>query len=175
MTLRTTLRRLVEIVRETCPGEPAYVSVQQGRTVVSVARRDTDTVVLAYADGGVTATKAYLKQEGVEAHDGAWFADGMPQDMGTRVWIGAVSYRSDEPKPGLWVDAFPVRPSAGDVLEAMYAEFQDEGLVPEGKLDAFLAQVEPNVVILEPDEIEGMLVRHTVTAQPREASPRELD
>lgn len=175
MTLRTTLKRLVEIVRDECPGEPAYVSLQQGRTVVTLARKTDGVVVLAYAEGGVTVTKAYLEQEGIEAHDGAWYDDGMPQDQGTRVWIGAVAYRSDEPKPGLWVDAFPVRPSPGDVLEALYAEFQDEGLVPEGKLDAFLAQVEPNVVILEPDEIEGMLVRHSVTAQPREGSPREMD
>ncbi|MBS1709255.1 MAG: hypothetical protein JSS65_11130 [Armatimonadetes bacterium] len=175
MTLKTTLRRLIDIVKTECPTEPAYVSLQQGRTVVTVARQDTDTVVHAYAEGGVSQTKAYLEQEGVEAHDGAWFQDGMPEDQGTKVWIGAVAYKSDEPKPGLWVDAFPIRPSAGDVLASMYQEFEDEGLVPPDKLDAFLVAVEPNVVILEPDEIEAMLVRHTVTAQPHTGSTRELD
>lgn len=175
MTLQTTLARLMDIARNECPDEAAYVSVQAGRTVVTLAHRKKDTVIVAFAEAGVSQTKAYLEQEGVESQDGAWFDDGIPQDMGTRVWIGAVAYKSDEPKPGLWVDAFPVRPSAGDVLETMYAEFVAEGLVPSGKLDSFLTAVEPNVVILEPDEIEGMLVGHSVTAQPRDVSSREMD
>lgn len=118
-------------------------------------------LVRAETGQGIEMVRARLAKEGFAVQDGLWSSEAESEaGPSTSFWIAAVSYISHDHKPGLWVDALPHKPAAGEVVAAMYEEFRTAGEVQEMDLDTFIKALDPNVVILDPEEQELFVLRH---------------
>jgi len=128
---------------------------------VSVANPDRNLLLRSDSGYTIAETRKRLEKQGFECFDGLWSADGEGGEMPSAAyWISAVSYKSGEGKPGLWVDAVPHRPLVGDVLKAMYEEFRGQGELEGVDLDAFIRLLDPTVIILDPGEQDQFVQRH---------------
>ncbi len=131
--------------------------------VCRVTCANPDRNLLLRADSGytITETRKRLEKQGFECFEGMWSSEAEGGALPSAAyWIAAVSYKSQEGKPGLWVDAVPHRPLVGDVLKSMYEEFRGHGELEGVDLEAFIRLLDPNVIILDPGEQDQFVQRH---------------
>ncbi len=160
MTLHVPFEQFAKTVQRMLEGKDAFVSTHGYGALATAADPQKGILILSQTDHAPAAAKAKLTHAGLEVHDGAWrAADTLDAEMEEicEAYIAAVSYKSGEAKPGVWVDAHPAQPTEVQVLRAMYDEFRETGELPDVSFEEFVRLSEPNVVIVTPNEIHSYL------------------
>jgi hypothetical protein len=140
----------------------AWIARVGGRVRITSADPARSLLVRCDTGMGLEACRSHLAGIGFECRDGLWSSEAESEAQPTSdFWVAAVSYRSKESRPGLWVDALPHRPVPGEVLSAMYEEFRASGELEGVEFEAFIKEIEPNLLILDPDEQVQFALRHT--------------
>jgi hypothetical protein len=124
--------------------------------IVSAGQGDKKMVVVSSVQMSLEDAKAKLHSEGMHVYDGLWsIADDF--EMVDMPFLGAVSYRANKEKTGVWVEAYPEHPTETRVLQDLYQEFTDSGEIGEISFDQFEASAQASVVVLSPDQLETFL------------------
>ncbi len=140
----------------------AYVSSEASQRVVTIGDPASHVVIQAESDMPYTQVAAALTEQGLLVAHGRWLPDPLAGELQIQeqTWVAAVAYKSVEEKPGLWVHGYRGEPSVGDVLRDFYEEMSAESGLNQMPLDEFLSAVEPNVVVLSPDELAAYAEGH---------------
>jgi hypothetical protein len=155
MILRVAYDHIVDELRARLPGQPAYIGLVAGLSVVSGGDTAEGFTLYALCRQGTEVARAHLLEAGIEVRTGSWVTPGDLVDVDdepARYWVATVGYRGRDPKPGVWMDAFPAEPTPAEVLRAIYQEFRETGELVETSFEEFLRLAHPNVVVLGPDE-----------------------
>lgn len=157
MALRLAVpwERFVEEVRTRLPGVAVYLEADAYGCSVTAGHPGLGLIVESRCPAGMAGAREALSAAGLEARIGRWSLDGeggahWHRGAGTCPWVAAVAYVSREPKPGLWMDAYPTEPSPTQVLRAIYEEFRETGELPPVAFEEFIRYAQPNVEVLSP-------------------------
>ncbi len=147
--------RFAEEARRHCPGAVAYLRSAAESTLVSAFDPGSRVLVRSSTTLPIDQAQNALLGAGLQVGQGHWVAgEGHEDDALSRpLWVAAVSYRSHEDRPGLWVDASFEERSAGDVLNHLHEEFRREGSLSDVPIEDFIRLADPNVVLLSPDDL----------------------
>ncbi len=156
MVLRVTLEEFAEAVRRYAAGAEVFVANAANGVTLTARNPKDDVMVSSHSERPMTEICPMLEKAGLKVCEGEWQPD--PGPSGT-VYVAAVAYRSRETMPGLWVDCFPTVPTQMDVLKALYDEFVQTGDINGVSFDKFVQQVQPNVLILGPEELAAFASR----------------
>ncbi|MDR3691533.1 MAG: hypothetical protein P4L46_19290 [Fimbriimonas sp.] len=162
MTLNVPFEQFAETVQRVLETKEAYVSAAGAGCLVSAADVGKGFIVASRTDQTAAATKAKLEPAGFTVYDGAWTLAVDSQfhaEPQAEAFIAAVSYRSGETTPGVWVDAFPTMPTQVQVLRALYDEFRQTGELPDVSFEEFVRLSDPNVVVVTPNDVQSFLER----------------
>ncbi len=153
MVLQIALEQLAETMTQMGVSGPVFVSGRGSHSFVTAADPSRSLLIQCTAPRSCEEMKGWLAEKKIASLDGVWSQDGLTiPSATTSFWIAAVAYKSQESKPGLWVDALPFKPTVGDVLNKIYEEFRSSGDMEGMSLEEFLQRTEPNVIILDPEE-----------------------
>ena len=156
MTLRVPFDGFVEAVRRNLSTHDAYVYSDKARVVVSAGQGDKKMVVISSAKMTIDEAKTKLHGEGLHVFDGLW-SIGDDFELMEMPYLGAVSYRANKEKTGVWIEAYPELPSESRVLQDLFEEFQETGELGEMTYDQFEEGAQATVVVLTPDQLETFL------------------
>lgn len=162
MTLHVPFDQFAKTVTHFLSTKDVFVSAQGFGSLLTAAQPEKGLLIVCHADSAPTSTKEKLVQDGMTCFEGAWKLsdDVTTEEEGlTEAYIAAVSYKSGESMPGVWVDAHRTLPSQVQVLRVMYDEFRETGELPEVSFEEFVRLSEPNVVIVSPHEIQRFVDR----------------
>ncbi|MBS1706864.1 MAG: hypothetical protein JST40_13435 [Armatimonadetes bacterium] len=153
MTLSVSYELFKDEVLKRLPGERVYISREHGESVLTAGGPSTAMIVRTSVNKLVEEIRKDLQPE-IETHLGRWSegsqtGDEPPLDL----FIGGVSYQSNENRPGLWLDAYRTEPSVQEVLKNFHHEFVQSGDAGDLSFEDFLAFAHPNVVVYGPNEI----------------------
>ena len=160
MTLNVPFDQFAKTIERVLGLSEAYVTVSSGTCIVSSAVPEKAIIVVSKTDHELAIVKAKLHHQGITLHEGSWSLEVEPIGASTENvmgYIAAVSYRSGESTPGVWVDAYATLPTQVQVLRALYDEFRETGELPEVSFEEFVRLADPNVVIVAPNEIQSFL------------------
>jgi len=155
VTLEISLERFAEEVQRRMPGETAYVRSTSSGVVITAARPEKALVLRAVSGRARPEIESFLKAAGLTVAPGGWSAGEVEIEEQTLegVYVAAVSYRSRESTPGVWMDAYPSEPTVQEVLTNMYREFDQNGEIADVSFEDFMRLAHLNVVILKPEEL----------------------
>jgi hypothetical protein len=156
MTLRVPFDGFVEAVRRNLSTHDVYVHSDRARVVVSAGQGDKQMVVISSASMTIEEAKKRLHGEGLHVFDGLW-SIGDDFELMDMPYLGAVSYRANKERTGVWLEAYPELPTETRVLQDLYEEFRETGELGELTFDQFEAGAQATVVVLSPDEIDTFL------------------
>lgn len=154
MVLLVPMERFAEEARARFPGERVYVSTQAGRSLATVGA--AGTIVQAEAPEGAETVRRRLESDGLKVAQGRWVVDDEAAELDRHrpLYVAAVSYRSSEDRPGLWVDAYHREPSAGEVIDRFYDEMVQQGRAGNVTQEEFERLAGPNVVVVDPETLQ---------------------
>ena len=156
MTLRVPFDGFVEAVRRNLSTHDAYVHSDNARVIVSAGQGDKKIVVLSSVQMSLEEAKSKLHEAGLHVFEGLWSV-GDDLELLEMPFLGAVSYRANKEKTGVWIEAYPEEPSETRVLQDMYEEFKESGELGEVTFDQFELAAQASVVVLSPDKVETFL------------------
>lgn len=169
MVLRVAFDKFGETVGKFTREKLVSVAKTHGKTSVSAAILDKCILIVARTNESVDDVKLALSKDGMDVIDGEWTSDEVGcGDWGVRdidVFVASVAYKSREDMPGLWVEAFPFEPNQGEVLRALYEDFEQTGDIENMSFEDFERQAAPNVVVLSPDDLRRFASQRTVNQQ----------
>lgn len=114
----------------------------------------TDRVVVSAQTGvAMQEAEAVLRDAGLPIRRGTWTLDESDDHL-RAVTVAAIAYRSEDAKPGLWLDAYHGNRTEGEVIKAMYDELMANQEARTMPLEEFTKLLEPNVLILGPAELQ---------------------
>ena len=151
VTLRVPFDGFAEAIKRFGGGTVAYVEAQGTQTVLTASMAGSCIVSVAHLS--VDRTMEKLQQQGIQCAPGRWIVDGSEEFGVAAPFVAAVAYKTDEDRPGLWVDAYEQAPNDMDVLRAMYEEFTATGQVGEMDFESFLNEVKATVVVVSPEQL----------------------
>ena len=157
MTLQVPLADFMETIDRILNLKEAYISrISQG-ALVTAASISTGVSVVSLSKLDPDHVRAELEGKGVKCREGAWHTEISSEIFASDepLYVGAVSYRTGEDKPGIWVDAYWFQPTQVQVLRSIYEEFRATGEVEDVPFEEFVRQANPNVVILGPNELSS--------------------
>ncbi len=162
MILRVPFEGFADAVRRCTSGEEAYVTNRNGLVWATAGEPGKGIIVAAAADVAPEEARKRLKDAGLMVHDGSWRESDSDASLeeGGQTHVAAVAYRSGEPSPGLWMDAFPSPVTQSQVLRAMYEEMVQNGEIDEVGFEEFVRVAEPNVVVLSPEEVAAYAAKN---------------
>lgn len=138
-----------------------YLSRKGAGVVATIGEPSHHLVIQAESMLGYAEASAELTKQGLLVAHGRWLPDPLAGEIQIEesIWVASVAYRSATEKPGLWVHGYRGEPSVGDVLRDFAAELSEEAGLTETPTEVFLAQADPNVVIVGPDELSSFAGR----------------
>ena len=157
MTLQVPLSDFAETIERILKLKEAYISrVSQG-VLVTAASAENAVSVVALTKFEPDQVKSVLESAGVTCREGAWHTEVSTELFATEepLYVGAVSYKTGDDKPGVWVDAYSFQPTQVQVLWFIYEEFRSTGELRDLPFEEFVRQANPNVVILGPNELRS--------------------
>ena len=157
MTLTVPFEQFVSEVKSRLPKQPVYLRWKSGRLFASSADPKLPLAIISTGALSLREAEKVMSDAGLEVRAGAW-GTGEPEDE-TPFWLGVVAYKSDEEKPGLWVEAFQQEPVPTFVVETMLEEFHRHGIVTDMTLEAFTAQAYLNTMVFAPEELAAMAAK----------------
>lgn len=162
MTLHVPFEQFAKTVERLLDVKEAFVAPHGHGSRATAANAAKGILVVCHTDHPPDTAKLKLKHSGLELFDGGWSASEEPaaaaEDL-CEAYVAAVSYKSSESMPGVWIDAHPTQPTAVQVLRLMYDEFRETGELPDVSFEEFVRLSEPNVIVVSPNEIQGYLER----------------
>ena len=164
MTLQVPFEQFPKTVQRLLETKEVFLSAHGHGTLATAADTLKGILILSHTDHALAAAKSKLKHAGLEPFEGVWKLTDDIQAEGAEVceaYIAAVSYKSAESMPGVWVDAHRMLPTEVQVLRVMYDEFRETGELPDVSFEEFVRLSEPNVVIVSPNEILSFLEKKT--------------
>lgn len=153
MVLRVATEDFPEAVRRYAQTGEVFISESSGTTTMSAVAPETGVIVTASSDLSVPEVKKLLAAADLSVKEGEWTRHAEVPTLD--LFVVAVSYRSKDPSPGLWVSAYHRQPTVMDVLRAVYDEFVETGEASKASFEHFLNSAKPNVLILSPDELRA--------------------
>ena len=162
MTLHVPFEQFSKTVLRMLTTKDVFVSAHGSGTLVTATDGHNDVLVASHTDLTIAQTKVRLMEADLEPHDGVWKLGDLQEvdcDERCEAYISAVSYKSSESMPGVWVDAHRTQPTEVQVLRVMYDEFRETGELNEVSFEEFVRLSEPNVVIVPPYEIQRYLAK----------------
>jgi len=160
MTLLVPFDQFAKTVLRLLDTKEAFVSPKGSGSVATAASVNKSVLIVSPSDEPIEAARKHLTKGGLEVFEGIWSLSveiDAPEVAHRDAFIAAVSYKSGESTPGLWVDAYPERPTQVQVLRALYEEFRETGELPEVSFEEFIRLSEPNVVIVSPVDIQSFM------------------
>jgi hypothetical protein len=156
MTLLVEFDGFVEAVNRHIEKPVVYISHHENRTQLTCADPGKQIQIQSSTKSSVAEVQKALGAASITFANGEWISDAAAAKNGDAnpAYIAAISYRSGEDMPGVWVDAFGEQPSAAMALKGLYEEFRETGEVGEISFEEFVRLASPNVVIVSPLEIE---------------------
>jgi len=153
MVLKIELNRFAAEVRARTGQNVAYVSKVDGRTLATAGTENL--TIVAQSNKTLDEVQTMLGEAGLELHRGQWglTLDDVRLDD-EPLYVYAVAYRSEESRPGLWVDAGRLALSPSEVIERMFEEMRTTGELGEVTYEDFVNVLGANVVVLTPDQLE---------------------
>lgn len=132
-----------------------YLHTIGAKVIATLADPSSHMIVQSETRTTMEEAKAQAAEQGLLVHEGRWTADPMSGEINVQeqIWVAAVAYKSTEEKPGLWVQGYRGNPSAGDVLKDFFEEMAGEADLTGVSLDDFSQAVNPNIVVLGPNEL----------------------
>ncbi|MDX2065383.1 MAG: hypothetical protein SFX74_06540 [Fimbriimonadaceae bacterium] len=158
MTLQVPFEDFPATIKRLLGLSDAYLKAHPRGTLITAALPEGRIIVAAVADVTMRQAEHILERQGVTAWAGGWSSEGVLDAefvTSRRPYVAAVAYRTEEDRPGLWVDAYDDEPTELQVLEYMHREFVHTGQIDDLPFDDFLKLAQANVVCLSPDEIEN--------------------
>ena len=159
MTLNVPFDHFSKTVDRVLGTKDAYIQpVAKGCLIT--AGGEKGYVVASHSKYSKVTVKTKLEQCGMTAFDGFWTLNGaseIPENGGADAYLAAVAYKTGEPSPGVWVNAFATCPTQVQVLRALYDEFRETGEIGDVSFEEFVRLSEPNVVIVTPNEVQSFL------------------
>ncbi len=158
MVLQVEFQHLLEEINRLGLKPWVYVSAKGHRTLVSCGEPHQHLVIESITDLPIGAAQVELSNQGLLVAHGRWVPDPLAGEIQIEesISVASVAYISSETKPGLWVHAYRGVPTPGDVLKDFFLEMSQEAGLDNVPMEQFLQEVEPNVVILSPDEMVAM-------------------
>lgn len=156
MTLRVPYEGFVEAVRRNLSVHDAYVYSDNARVVLSAGQGDRKMVIISSSTQSIEEVRKMLHGEGLHVYEGLW-SIGDDFEMHELPYVGAVSYRANRDRTGVWVEAYPNAPTKARVLQDLFEEFKNSGDVGEMTYDQFESSIQASVVVLSPSQIETLL------------------
>ncbi len=156
MTLRVPFDGFVEAVRRNLSTHDAYVHSDNARVIISAGQGDKKMVVISSSQSPLDQVKSKLHGDGFHVYDGLW-SIGDDFELMEMPYLGAVSYRANKEKTGVWLEAYPEMPNGTMVLQDLYEEFKTSGEIGDITFDQFELNAQASVVILSPGQIETFL------------------
>ncbi len=153
MVLRVAAEDFPEAVRRYAQTDEVFVSESGGTVNISAVDPETGVIVSAFSELKLSAVQEMLGAAGMKVKEGEW--SRQPESALTEYYVAAVSYKSKDPSPGLWISAYPRQPTVMDVLRSVYDEFVETGEASKASFEQFLSSAKPNVLILSPDELRA--------------------
>ncbi|QYK53026.1 MAG: hypothetical protein KF824_12300 [Fimbriimonadaceae bacterium] len=157
MQLRTDWEGFIAELRNRWPNGATVYLARDGQFTLLTALDPSDkTIFSARVSDTLESLSAQLQGMGHDCRNGIWTTQSgatMLEDL----HIAAVAYKSDEKKPGLWVDCFPYLPTQSEVISKILEEFNADGTLETTDNDLFANIAVPNVVILTPAEIQQFI------------------
>ena len=154
MVLKVDLLKFSEAARVLLGTEEVFLSPRGSGTWVTAGNPAKDVLLACHSPLAPELVRAELARFNLKVYEGEWaLHDPGPTVEAHESWVAAVAYRSREPMPGLWMDAYADQPTAAQVLKAMFDEFRENGEVGEVTFEEFVRMAEPNVQILSPSQV----------------------
>ncbi len=161
MTLHTDLAGFLVEHKARLAESPVYVAVRASQTIVTSALADKGVLLVTQTKTPRSAVEATLRSAGIEPREGLWMEDGSPLVEHHPTWVAGVTYRGEGGLPGIWMDAWSLHPSEGDVLSRLYAEFLHDGVITDIGVDEFMRAAQTKVVILTPQDLIGFVEKNS--------------
>lgn len=163
---------LAEMQNRYPKGATIYLA-REGRNTV-LTHLDSRDRILFRCEHPVTLEEATaaLNTLGHTCQKGVWSTESEHQSL-EELYIAAVAYKSDETKPGIWLDAYDHQPNPSEVLANLLAEFNAEGTLNDADNETFTKIAHPNVVILSPDNIQNFLAKNQSPATFQSDEPEQ--
>ncbi|MCC7229540.1 MAG: hypothetical protein IT203_04035 [Fimbriimonadaceae bacterium] len=159
MTLHVDFDQFAATVKRLIAEPLVFVARRDHRTCITASDPAKQMLIFSQTKLSIEDAEGVLQKDGMEVRHGYW-TEGEPCDPredGHHVHVAAVSYRSGEDMPGIWVDAYSDLPSTAMVLKALFDEFKETGEVGDLPFEEFVRIANPNVVIVSPVELERFL------------------
>jgi hypothetical protein len=161
MNLRVPYSDFVRELRQRLPLAEVYLERSGMAVILTAGDVAAGFTLLSLAPVPLSEVQEMLTSEGLSFRPGRWFVpDGATQIL---PHVVAISYRSGEDKPGLWVEAYPYKPTPGHALGRLFDELTSDGYLENSSLDDFIRLAEPNVVILDPEELSTFMAAFSET------------
>src|SRR5262245_42341172 len=147
MVLKVRIERFAEEIKARLGVSECYVAPMGSGSLATAGNPEKKLILAADSPHPAERLIKQLSRDGITANEGHWAltVEDLIEVQPCSAYIGAVSYKSKEAKPGLWVDAFPDDPSPADVLLALYNEFKSTGEITDITFEEFSQLAHPNV------------------------------
>lgn len=161
MVLQVDFENLAEEVKRHGLKPWVYVARNGQKSIITAADPHHQIVIQCESAESLAKTQESLTKQGLLCASGRWVPDPLAGELQIEesMWITSIAYKSSETKPGLWVHAYRGQPSPGDVLKDFFDEMCAETGLVDFPMEKFLAETEPNVVILGPSELEAFIAQ----------------
>ena len=159
MTLHVDFDHFVEAVQRHAKGAIVYAARLENRTHLTAADPAANVIISSSTKSNLDEAKALLTTSGLDVRHGGWeeHSRGPGDSLGELPYVAAVSYKSGDELPGVWIDAYGEPPSPATVLKAIYDEFRETGEVGNMSFEEFVRLANPNVAIASPSDLERYL------------------
>lgn len=159
MILRVSFDTFAREARGRLGTDCAYLTQTSDCVLATAGDPMIDLTVASFTLFTIQQARIELEAQGLKVSDGCWALrpEELPVANDQTAYISAVSYRTRETKPGIWVDAYPQEPSPAEVLRRMYDEFRETGELGEVPFEEFMKLASPNVVVISPNEVRRYL------------------
>lgn len=155
MVLKVEIDRFAEEMKSRLGTDECYVAAWGAGALATAGMPDKQLILASLSTHSVDKLTKELSGKGLKVQAGHWAltVEDLIEAHAKVPYIGAVAYKSKDQKPGVWVDAYAEEPTPGEVLMAIYNEFQETGDLSDISFEDFMKAAHPNVVIVTPEQI----------------------
>lgn len=162
MTLHvTTLEEFAEAVRRILGHRDAYIVPSKNGSLLTAVHPERHQTVQCWVPQGLDAVKKALAPHDLMVHPGRWSESQEPEqeDPGDLVefFVAAVSYKSAEPKPGLWLNAYSTHVTPMQAIQDLYEDFVANGELTNCTLDEFVRLAVPNAMLFSSAHLKSFI------------------
>lgn len=175
MVLRVKFTDFPEAAQKYAETSDVFFAEIPGGVAVTSSNSSSEIMVSSTTSMSVEECKAFLDTAGMKVLEGSWSSDDedMTLDQVPELYVVAVTYRSRELQPGIWVDAYPYQPKPNEVLQSLYEEFVLAGEVKAVGFDEFLRLSQANLIVLGPEQLRGYALQKSKVEKVAEKDPVE--